>query len=123
MTEPVIINGVDVSGCGFLEGELCSILVESYNKCECCPDCYYKQLQRKTVECEELKADYEPLLDSKVIAEVMCEELKNKLQIATEALENILNYTKVIDDGLGMTGAICSMIREMIIEPLERIKE
>lgn len=48
----IIIDGVDVSGCkhyGFQEN--CTI--RAHQKCSNCPNCYYKQLVRKTQECEE----------------------------------------------------------------------
>lgn len=67
MTELIIINGVDVSGCGYLldpkEPE-CIIqglgTNETINCCSCRdnPNCYYKQLKRKEQECERLANQY-----------------------------------------------------------------
>lgn len=70
--EKIIIDGVDVSGCIHLDDwkhcNCCNDLVKTiYPKatkchieedlrCETYPNCYYKQLVRKTQECEELKA-------------------------------------------------------------------
>lgn len=59
--EQIIINGVDVSGCEFLTKTVhckaqMSIMGTDTNKCRCFPNCYYKQLQRRIAECEELKA-------------------------------------------------------------------
>lgn len=69
--EQIIINGVDVSGCILLDEwkhcDSCNTLiktiypnatkchVEQDLRCETYPNCYYKQLDRKTAECEELK--------------------------------------------------------------------
>lgn len=54
--EQIIINGVDVSGCKYFNRfrNIC------HNKNLCCDceknqGCYFKQLARKTTECEELK--------------------------------------------------------------------
>lgn len=52
--EQIMINGVDVSGCKFFND-----ITESYYcfgiPCKDRPNCCYKQLARKTQECEELK--------------------------------------------------------------------
>lgn len=65
--EQIIIDGVDVSECIFLdivnERLWCdNVNISAIGKSQCpyvdCfknPDCYYKQLVRKTAECEELK--------------------------------------------------------------------
>lgn len=68
-----MINGVDVSGCIFLDEwkhcNCCNDLiktiypnatkchVEQDLRCETYPNCYFKQLARKTQECEELKEE------------------------------------------------------------------
>ena len=63
MSEETIMNGIDVSECGFCcwkhNG---NELIENYcavfnNKCICNPQCYFKQLQRLKQENEELKED------------------------------------------------------------------
>ena len=65
--EQIMIDGVDVSECIFLdivnERPWCdNVNISAIGKSQCpyvdCyknPDCYYKQLARKTQECEELK--------------------------------------------------------------------
>lgn len=58
MTEnkPIMIDGVDVAGCEFHSSTPCSELCYMKgNKCNDNSNCYYKQLQRKTQECKELK--------------------------------------------------------------------
>lgn len=63
MTEnkPIMIDGVDVSHCKHFKNRSCiadyllTDMVFSEAKCELCKDCYFKQLARKTQECEELK--------------------------------------------------------------------
>lgn len=67
--EQVIIDGVDVSKCKhFGDGECgCEYYlrygyeITMYDRCEECPDCYFKQLARKTKQYEYLKEDYEKL--------------------------------------------------------------
>ena len=56
----IIIDGVDVNGCEFLIKTLhckaqMSIMGTDTNKCKCFPNCYFKQLQRKEQEYEELR--------------------------------------------------------------------
>lgn len=84
--ELIIIDGVDVSGC---KHHRKCILPDNIG-CEiddflCCdkPNCDYKQLVRKTQECEQIKEKYEALkLENKegyeIVAELKheCEELK-----------------------------------------------
>ena len=48
--EHIIIDGIDVSGCIYLP--YCE---DKQGNCGNNPNCYFKQLQRKTQECEELK--------------------------------------------------------------------
>ena len=56
----IIIDGVDISGCEFLnKTKHCkaqmSIICTDTNKCKCFSNCYYKQLKRKEQECEEFR--------------------------------------------------------------------
>lgn len=59
----VIIDGVDVSKCKYFEDGECGCEyylrygyeITMHDRCEECPNCYFKQLARKTQECEELK--------------------------------------------------------------------
>ncbi len=66
----IIIDGVDVSGCEF-SLDCISIICELKNgrtdKCNCSdyPHCYFKQLARKTQECEELKEECEDLKEDR----------------------------------------------------------
>ena len=54
----IIIDGVDVSGCGHYEDLNCFAYRDSCGyplDCKDNPSCYYKQLKQKEQECEELK--------------------------------------------------------------------
>lgn len=90
--EKIIIDGVDVSGCIYLP--YCE---DKQGNCGNNPNCYYKQLARKTQECEEIKEEYEALkLENKELYRILadlkedrklkdkykqeCEELKKDLQ-------------------------------------------
>ena len=96
--EQIIIDGVDVSECIFLdivnERLWCdNVNISAIGKSQCpyvdCfknPDCYYKQLARKTQECENLKKDYKELEQRHDEAfkdferlKQECEELKTQL--------------------------------------------
>lgn len=63
----IIIDGVDISKCKYYD-EVFNYCDQSYlgeggllkntknpKRCECSPNCYYKQLARKTQECNELR--------------------------------------------------------------------
>lgn len=58
--EQMIVDGVNVSGCKFFND-----ITESYYcfgiPCKDRPNCYYKQLARKTQECKELKEEISKL--------------------------------------------------------------
>ena len=63
--EQIVIDGVNVGGCKYLNTfsdcdgyhYYCDLADDIKNEyCEHYKDCYYKQLTRKTQECEELKA-------------------------------------------------------------------
>lgn len=85
--EQTIIDGVDVAGCKYFNRfrNIC------HNKNLCCDcdknqDCYYKQLARKTQECEQ--KEKELLSNEKIINKLMkevdelkqeCEKLKNQV--------------------------------------------
>lgn len=101
MIEPTIIDGVDVSGCEFAEESATTpkCQINGYIHCDGY-NCRYKQLQRKTAECEELKEELtqEKLRNDDCYGQF--KELRNKLQIATEALKAIQNNCKNIDVSL-----------------------
>jgi len=86
MTKPIIIDGVNVSGCYFLSTGVTNITCKNQEEideeCKYNPNCYYKQLQRKTIECERLKSELEPETGTSY-------KNQDKLQIATEALREI----------------------------------
>lgn len=50
--EPIMIDGVDVSGCKYLP--YCN---DKQGNCAFEPNCYFKQHARKTQECEERKEE------------------------------------------------------------------
>lgn len=56
--QEIIIDSVDVSECKNYNGSIvmdCLLYPLQTDACKNNPNCYYKQLQRKTAECEELK--------------------------------------------------------------------
>ena len=61
MTEPIIINGVDVSECIHYKNQTCianylfTNIPFSEAKCKISPNCHYKQLKRKEQKCEKYK--------------------------------------------------------------------
>lgn len=51
----IIIDEVDVSGCKHFHYDECLNLEETVSACKYNPNCLFKQLARKTQECEKLK--------------------------------------------------------------------
>ena len=84
--KPIMINGVDVAGCGYL-----GLYKECKLKCgSCCPvdcsdnpNCYYKQLIHKEQECERLRF---PMKDSNyaILTKEEFEDYKKLKQTLTE---------------------------------------
>ena len=99
MTEEIIINGVDVSGCekqgetiaGITCGNgerirLANEIITKHKLCKDNPNCVYKQLKRKEQECEELK---------KIINETKNSKLDLKSFLVGEAIQN--EYEQQLD--------------------------
>lgn len=118
--EIIIIDGVDVSECIFLdivnERIWCdNVNISAIGKSQCpyvdCfknPDCYYKQLARKTQECEELKKE----LNGSEKWRVKSESLNEKLDIentryrkALEEIEEVIN--NILNSCLGRNTVGC----------------
>lgn len=57
----IIIDGVNVAGCYFCKNNFELTDIEGLQKCSEIRDCFYKQLQRKTQELEQLQEDYTEL--------------------------------------------------------------
>ncbi len=102
--EQIIINGVDVSECEFFDGShLCkcdktiidehkklkNIFSVKYVNCRDNYNCYFKQLARKTQECEELKKQVETSEKWRIKAESLNEKLDLKNTYYRKALEEI----------------------------------
>lgn len=102
MSDKVIIDGVDVSECGFFHPEYgdkyCHIALafsEEYSDCMECkdnPDCYFKQLQRLKAENEELKEELKRQEEDISTACVDCANLQN----LSNALEKIREVAKTV---------------------------
>lgn len=83
--EQIIIDGVDVTGCTWCDFEpdvepYCCINDGEDLNCEDNPNCYFKQLARKTQECEQ--KEKELLSNEKIINKLMKEvdELKQECE-------------------------------------------
>lgn len=92
----IIIDGVDVSGCGhfYIRPEDRATCCTNHVNCLCGanPNCYYKQLARKTQECEELKNNLHIANTNHEAAEQECdcyckalEEIEGMLQVIVES--------------------------------------
>lgn len=120
MAEEIIIDGVDVSKCNYaiLPKKQCPMKSMPYAKetsCIACkehntklnfcknnPNCYFKQLNRKGRECEELKrikndffkhaeVSHEAVLNKNKIIDEQAKEL-DQLKVENEELKKEINY-------------------------------
>lgn len=117
--EHTIIDGVDVSGCsGFSNnpedvktGQTCWFYTEYVHgnewgtRCPEHPDCYYKQLQRKTAECENSKKRISDLEDRIMhhaeTVENYCSRLADKQKECEKLQKLCQNRAKTINDLVG----------------------
>lgn len=105
--QKIINNCVDVCQCEYKDKDSNFCLAkrdnigDTYTICTG-TNCYYKQLQRKTAECEGYHN-----LAKKYLADYF--EVEHKLQIATEALEKIANQN------FNTPNRICNLAEEELV--------
>lgn len=103
MDIPVIIDGIDVSGCKHYKIGTCvaDYLFTNMNfseaKCKLSPDCYYKQLQRAKEENEEqckiIQCKTGTILSlAKIRDELKAENEKLKQKLKQQQYKRELNY-------------------------------
>lgn len=92
--EQIIVDGVDVSGCKYLP--YCN---DKQGNCAYEPNYYFKQLARKTQECEELKEELNGSEKWRVKAENLNEKLDIKNTRYRKALEEIELTIKNLEKG------------------------
>ena len=98
----IYVDGVDVSKCEFYMhydyGKFshgCSLHKDMFGLpvccdiADCCKDCYFKQLARKTQECKELKKELNGSEKWRIKAEGLNEKLELKNTRYLEALDDI----------------------------------
>ena len=106
--EQIIIDGVDVSGCSYYN-PLGNYNCGGTKKCSQWSNCYFKQLSRKTAECEELKKEIK-----KLTTEYYRENLHNvdlafknyqiekanqrQTKIANDLGKNMLKYEQALNE-------------------------
>ena len=105
--EQIIIDGVDVSKCsGYIfdiagKQNCIALACNSTAICEKSPNCYFKQLARKTQECGELKENLNNSEKWRIKAEGLNEKLDLKYTCYRKALEEIEEYIQIQLDGFG----------------------
>lgn len=124
--KPIMIDGIDVSGCDELvngcdcyltqEHDYRGVTPYTYNKCSGFPNCNFKQLARKTQECEELKRDNTTLFDKamktrkeNVELQVQLDQLKAKEQ-ELETICKAFDIEYVIDEETGNLIGRCNKL-------------
>ena len=111
--KPIYLDGIDVSGCEFYVhydygrfSHGCSLHKDMFGLpvycdiADCCEDCYFKQLARKTQECEELKERLERTEEDLKYQCVDCMNIKSdRYRKALEEIEGLVkNFCKDCDD-------------------------
>lgn len=89
-SKKLIIDGIDVSKCSSIDIDCGVVYCSEYGRnvyCESNNSCYYKQLQRKTAECEQKEKE---LLSNKKIINKLMKEV-HKLKQECEKLKNQVN--------------------------------
>lgn len=91
--KPIIVNGIDVSGCEYclkMTKYRCTIQRDVYKcLCEENPNCYYKQLKRKEQECEVIVADAEVTYTHLEHRIEMCDLLGKSLKVKEQECERL----------------------------------
>lgn len=84
--EQIIISGVDITGCTWCDFEpdvepYCRINDGEDLNCEDNPNCYYKQLARKTEECEQKDKELKELKRQYKLSCLDCEYKNTKADV------------------------------------------
>lgn len=130
----IIIDGVNVAGCYFCKNSFELTDFKGIQKCSDIRDCFYKQLQRKTQECEELKEElstYKKMLDNPEVRIALTDirtgerdiwrKLGNKANRYKQALEKIDNI--VTSAGYGIEDKSVMAIIEPILKTINEVKK
>lgn len=84
---PIVIDGVDVSGCEYclkMTKCRCTIQQDVYKcLCEENPNCYYKQLQRKEQDYEKVKQTLDIIKEIAENREIFCENCSSGVESFT----------------------------------------
>ena len=93
MTEEIIIDGINVAGCKFVESNIQTTLCRIGAITQRCKEnnCYYKQLQRLKQENEDLKIYIESNKQQVEEVEVLVMD-NNRLQQEVENLKDVIYY-------------------------------
>ena len=112
--EQIIIDGVDVTQCGYLCcGKVCSWFDDD---CKGYDVCCYKQLKRKEQECEELKEQLTILDDEDVVVEITVKQFEEykKLKAENEELkEELQKYKNKQQKELELNKLLADSFKEM----------
>lgn len=106
MTEEIIIDGVNVSGCNAYKEGHCldktAILLCDTNKCSNYNDCYYKQLKRLEQENKELKEKkdkyYQQALDDEILMNELSLEVDLRKKESGFYLEKLSKYRSALEE-------------------------
>ena len=142
--KPIYLDGVDVSKCRYFlkdtegqdydtdefvkgcceaKGSCIGYEFAGYGLCRGDKDCYFKQLARKTQECESLKEEIEVLKDNFDTATRDCNELIEELKQECEEYKKRSFCFKDVNKQLGYKYLTIKQECEELKERLERTEE
>lgn len=99
MEEKIIIDGVNVAGCKYLNKKYITCDNENTHNigCEHCEDCYYKQFKRLEQENEELKQTIKDLTQSLDDCNIQRTQLKARLTPLEDSYFNGLSSIEIAE--------------------------
>ena len=128
---PIVIDGVDVSGCIYYQYNMCTATKDNYGDCSfyCkdyeMKDCYYKQLKRKEQECERLKNELSTY-GATGICEVCTEKSVLQNDKYTKALKEIKDIAEEnirIADLEGLNGVYRRGLAKQILQKINEVNK
>lgn len=123
MDKEIIIDGVDVAGCEFYENGNCNCvdarncegyIFDEVTPCIGNPECNFKQLARKTQECEELEKTYDTLQNTWIKQSKHLHRYKQALEKIKFEVAEELKTLEADCDEYGTFLQIAILINEVI---------
>ena len=122
--QQIMINGVDVSECEYVcntaFGNIgCKLPFNEEIHCCNIPNCYFKQLARKTQECEELKRKVELMMDC---PDCKVDEYKKALEEIEEYIYTDCEYNDGCDRNICIRCKYSNVHDKRILDIINKVR-